>query len=301
LLPALPLLLAACVTRAPLAPVPAPLPEALAWAPPADGRAFLGLKTEENDSGSLDDLFFRPGVRVRRAVENSPAAAAGVVPGDVVLALNGRAVNDPAALDALVEARAAGERVELDVQRGDSVFTVPVVLAASRGGPAEPAELSHRLDPARSQAGWATGLGGAVLVSAAEGSPFPRAGIPVGSVVLAVDGEPVASDRELIRRLAARPPGTTVAVRWRPAGGGTPVVSAVRLLEQPTRLTGLELPILFRYEGSVDGRRTEVDLLDLWIVQLFSYRRDRGERTWVLLELFGWDLFVVSTGVGELD
>jgi membrane-associated protease RseP (regulator of RpoE activity) len=305
--------LAGCVSSAPLAPVPEPLPEALAWQAQAPQGAFLGLEGEENDSGSLDELFFEPGVRVRGVVANSPAAAAGLQPGDVVLALDGREVNDPGALEALVGAHAGGEGVELSVQRGDTVFAVPVTLAGSTatagadadagtGAGATLAQPRYRLDPARSRAGWATGQGGVVLVSAPADSPVLEAGLQLGDVVTAVDGQSVVSDRELIRLLQVREPGAEVELTVEgPRGSGSgPRAVEVELQSQPTKIVGLKLPLLFEYEASIDGHKTTTRVLDLYILQLFEYRRDEGERTWVLLELFGWEVFTFSTGVGEL-
>jgi membrane-associated protease RseP (regulator of RpoE activity) len=284
----------------PLAPVPAPLLETLDWQLASSQGAFLGVKGEENDSGSLDQLFFDPGVRVVRVVENSPAARAGLAPADVVLSVDGEAVDDPGALDARVAARAAGETAVLSVRRGDTVFDVEVPLAAAAGGPAAAPQPRYRLDPARSRAGWAAGQGGAVLVSADPGSPFPRAGVPVGSVVLAVDGEPVASDRALIRRLQTREPGADVRVLARLPGADAAREIEVRLQEQPTVLTGVEIPLLWRYDATPDGERCHVDLLDWWFFQLYAYDRKDGERHHVLIELFGWDVLEWSTGVGEL-
>ncbi|HZM00279.1 MAG TPA: PDZ domain-containing protein [Planctomycetota bacterium] len=294
-------LLAGCITSAPAGGVPDPLPEALAWQAAVARGAFLGLEGEENGSGSLDRLEFLPGVRVRRVVENSPAAAAGLRPGDVVLALDGRELNDPGALEALVAARGAGAGVELSVQRDDTVFAVPVTLAGAAAGPASgaPARPLYRLDVSRSRAGWATGQDGVVLVSAAPGSPALEAGLSIGDRVTAVDGAPVASDRELIRMLEARPPGAEVELSVAGATGLRPV--ELELAEEPTRITSVKLPVLFDYESSIDGGRTSTSVLDLWIVQLFEYRRENGERTWVLLELFGWEVFRFSSGVGELS
>jgi predicted metalloprotease with PDZ domain len=293
-------LFSGCVSSASLEPVPAPLVETLEWQVDRRDHAFLGIKGEENDSGSLDALFFEPGVRVVRIVENSPAAHAGVQPGDVVLEVDGEAVNDPGALDARIAAHETGGDAVLAVQRGDTVFDLTVTLAAPVQGPHGPPEPRYRLDPARSRAGWAAGKGGAVLVSASPDSPFPSAGVPVGSVVLAVDGTPVASDRALIRALQARQPGERVLVRALLPGSDAPREIDVRLQEQPTRLTGVEIPLLWRYEAAADGRRVHVDLLDLWFIQLYSYDRTDGERRHVLLELFGWDVLEWSTGVGEL-
>jgi hypothetical protein len=69
---------------------------------------------------------------------------------------------------------------------------------------------------------------------------------------------------------------------------------------QPTVLTGVEIPLLWRYDATPDGERCHVDLLDWWFFQLYAYDREDGERHHVLIELFGWDVFEWSTGVGEL-
>ncbi len=297
--------LPAC-TVTPLAAIPEPLPEALPWTVPGAGGAFLGIRGEENDSGSLDDLSFLPGVRITRVIENSPAAAAGMLAGDVVLAFAGRDLNDPEALDALVAGQSAGASVELSVRRGDTVLALAIVLAGAGGQPSPP-EVRYRLDPARSRAGWATVPGGgARLVSAAKDSPCLRAGLAPGDTVHAIDGQPVLSDRALIRELQAREPGARVRLGVEPPGtagaAGTDTLREVEvtLQEQPTRLTRVHIPFVFTWETSLDGERTSVDVLDLWVISLFEYDRSDGERTWTLLTLFGWKVVSVSTGVGEL-
>lgn len=291
--------LAACTTTVPLAPVPEPLPEALEWREAETDGVFLGLDTEENDTGSLDALFFKPGVRVVRVVENSPAAVAGIEPGDVVLAMDGDELNDPDALDALVHRHVAGDRLEFKVQRDDTVFSVPVMLAATGVGVGEHAHTLYRLDPARTRAGWSTGRGGVVLVSAAEDSPVLRAGMTVGDVVLALDGKPMRSDRELIRTLAAREPGERVRLGVTESDGHFKEVK-LQLLAPERRLTEFKIPFLFRYDTAPDGSTTDVDVIDLWIFELFEYERRENETRWTLLELFGFDLFTFSSGVGEL-
>jgi membrane-associated protease RseP (regulator of RpoE activity) len=286
-------------TTAPLAPIPEPLPESLEWRVPDAGGAFLGVRGEENDSGSLEDLFFMPGVRVKQVVENSPAAAAGLQPGDIVLSFAGKDVNDPAALDALVAAQAPGARVDLGVRRGDTVLKLPLTLAGA-GNRQQAPEVLFRLDPARSRAGWATEPGGgARLVSAPEDSPVREAGLELGSVVRAVDDRPVLSDRALIRELTALEPGTRVRLTVEPPGGAARDVE-VTLQEQPTRVTGLQIPLVYGYEASADGKRTHWDLLDWWVFSLFEYDRADSERTYTLFTLFGWKVFKFQTGVGEL-
>jgi len=299
LFPILVLLLLPACTTATLATIPDPLPEALPWSVPAPAGAFLGLNVEENDSGSLADMHFEPGVRVVSVLPGSPAAAAGVQPGDVLLALDGHELNDPGALEALLAANAGGQTARLSVQRGDTVFEVLAALAAAGGARQPPRELWRR-DRTRSLAGWSTGDGGAVLVTAAPGSPVTAAGLPLGATVLAVDGRETLSDRALIRELERHPPGQRVLLTWRPPGGGEPRDSVIDLPEEPRVVTEFFLPLLVDYEATVDGRRSSLEILDLWFFTLFSHTRDDQEHRWVLLELFGFDLISFSSGVGEL-
>ena len=284
----------ACSTT-PIAPVPQPLPETLAWAAGGEegAGAFLGLQTRENLSGSFDELDFQAGVRVTRVVENSPAAEAGLRTGDVVRSLAGHPTNDPASLEALLRDAAPGESA-LVVQRGDTVFEVPVVLREALGRRSAAAEPVCRLDPARSRAGWLTGRGGVVLVSSHPGAPFPKAGVEVGSVVLAVDGAPMRSDRELIRALQRREPGARVDVDFRDPGGEERR-ARVALQDQPRELTRLSIPILLGYHADLARDETSLVVLDLWLFSLMRYERSGEERSWRFLRFFRF-----ATGVGEL-
>ncbi len=275
-------------------PVPEPLPEAQDFGAREAGGAFLGLVTRENDSGSLEELYFRPGVRVARVVENSPAEAAGVRPGDVVLDFGGAGVDDPGALDALVSRRSAGERVVLEIQREDTVFEVEVALSGRGAGLGEAAEVLYRLDPARTGAGWATAVAGVELVSLARESPIAAARIPLGSVVTALDGEPVRSDRELIRRVVELEPGTDVEFDFTTPEGDVRRAS-VELRGPITYVSGFSIPVLVHFARDIEVPSAHFELLDLWILSLFAYHRDGEERTWAFLRFFRF-----STGVGEL-
>lgn len=283
-------------TTAPERALPVPYPEVLEFAragAPEEG-AFLGLEVRENDGGSLDDLAFEPGVRIVAVALDSPAARAGLAAGDVLLRLCGERVDDPDALVALLAAAPAQAEVPLEVRRGDSVFALSVVLGARAGGGSE-ARLRQRLDPLRSRAGWLAGHGGVVLVTSDPKGPFPAAGIEPGAVVLALDDEPVRSDRDLVRRLAARAPGSRVAVRWRPGAEGEERTARVRLYDPPRRVTRVQIPILFHYTAEADGRSRRATLVNLWLVWLVRYERIGAERHWSILRFLRF-----SSGIGEL-
>jgi len=274
--------------------VPEPLPEALPWRSVQESGGFLGLQTRENDSGSLEDLFFSPGVRVVRVIENSPAAVIGIEPSDILLRFAGEEVNDPGALDALVAASAGGDTVKLEVSRDDTVFELTVELTAAGADNLIQPEVLYRLDRARSSAGWATDVKGVRLVSASEESPVIEAGLFIGCVVTKVEGETVFSDRELIRELARYEEGSEVELAYRTPDGEARVAE-VELLEAPTYTAGFSIPILISYAHDPDRLTTDFAFIDLWILSLFEYHREGNEKRWSLLRFIGY-----SSGVGEL-
>ena len=78
-----------------------------------------------------------------------------------------------------------------------------------------------RLDPER----------GAIVEEVSPGTPAAAAGLRAYDVVVAVDGEPVRSDEDLVRHVSARPPGTLAALSvWR--DGATRQVH-VKLRDRP--------------------------------------------------------------------
>ncbi|MEZ0492170.1 trypsin-like peptidase domain-containing protein [Kineococcus sp. TBRC 1896] len=83
---------------------------------------------------SLDGTYRGQGVRIvdqPGAVEaGGPGDRAGLQPGDVVLAIDGRPVTEPSELIVDIRAREPGETVTLSVRRGPESVDVPVTLEA---------------------------------------------------------------------------------------------------------------------------------------------------------------------------
>jgi phosphoserine phosphatase RsbU/P len=83
--------------------------------------AYLGIRFDVDEE--------RPGYRVRRVEEGSPAAAAGLRPGDRIVRVEGRVARD-ALLRDLLRARSAGEPLSLEVDRpGAGRLSLAVVTA----------------------------------------------------------------------------------------------------------------------------------------------------------------------------
>jgi putative serine protease PepD len=95
----------------------------------------IGALLDDDDTADTD------GVRVATTGTSSrpvltpggPAAAAGIKPGDVILAVDGLPVNSLPELVVAIRSHEPGETVRLTVRSGDAQRTVPVRLAAADG------------------------------------------------------------------------------------------------------------------------------------------------------------------------
>ncbi|HEX4717097.1 MAG TPA: trypsin-like peptidase domain-containing protein [Thermoleophilaceae bacterium] len=83
-------------------------------------HAYLGVGTSEANGDN--------GAPVASVPSGSPAAQAGLRSGDLVTAVNGKAIHGPNGLVAAVEARRPGDKLTLTVQRGSDHITVTVTL-----------------------------------------------------------------------------------------------------------------------------------------------------------------------------
>ncbi len=129
-------------------------------------------------------------VRIRGRADDSPAAAAGLVAGDLVLAFEGRPLRGVDDLIASVRARPAGHEVKLRVRRKLRL------------------ELrdDQRTDDGRRLAlGAYLGVGESELVvrQMRGGFPAAEAGMREGDRIVAIEGEPVGNEAELIERMLA--------------------------------------------------------------------------------------------------
>ncbi len=81
----------------------------------------------------------------------------------------------------------------------------------------------------------AAGLGqphGALVAEVVEGSPAARAGLKQGDVIVAFEGRPVRTPRDLTRAVAATPPGTKVALEIAGRDGRRTVSATLIELEE---------------------------------------------------------------------
>lgn len=99
-------------------------------------RGVLGVMIRSLDGNMAKDkdLGINQGAYVDSLLENSAAAAAGIKPGDVIIAVNGETVNTSPELQALIAQHRPGDKVKVKVNREGSEKEFTVTLNNREGG-----------------------------------------------------------------------------------------------------------------------------------------------------------------------
>ncbi len=136
------------------------------------------------------------GALVSQVVEGSSAEKAGIKAGDVITAVNGRAVKDAASLRNSIGLLAIGENVDLTLMRDGKPRHVTAVVSERD----EAAEAKSGTHPGLEGAVLADAQGGGVLLrTVAEGSPAAQRGLRTNDVILAVGRTRVQNLAEFLR------------------------------------------------------------------------------------------------------
>ena len=171
-------------------------------------RAQLGVTIQDVNQGLADSFGLKKpaGALVSSVSNDSPAAKAGIEPGDIITRYNGTEVVSSNELPSLVARAAPGTTAKVDVLRNGATKTFSVTLGEAKGPKSAAAESSttseehgrlgiaaRTLSPdERKQAG----VAGGVLVEDTSGAAA-SAGIQSGDVILSLNGTPVKSVEEL--------------------------------------------------------------------------------------------------------
>jgi serine protease Do len=170
-------------------------------------RGRIGVAIQEVSAGLAQSFGLeRPrGALVASVEPGGPADKAGVKPGDVILAIDGKLVERSAELPPMVASVKPGTKATLEVWRDGKKRSLPIavgelepeqVAAGPQGGEGGEGRLGLAVRPLteqeKQQANGAQGL----LVEGVSG-PAARAGIRPGDVVTSVNGKPVKSPADL--------------------------------------------------------------------------------------------------------
>jgi serine protease Do len=209
------------------------------------GGSYLGVGFQDIDAdrAAVIKLGDARGVEVTKVEEGSPAAAAGIKPGDVLLSYNGENILGAQQLVRMVQETPQGRKVRVQYWRDGKTESTIVTLAASRirgvenfpniwVSPEFPnirnigmidvpntlvvwksPVLGIECEPVDSQLAQYFGVKQGVLVrSVRKGSAADKAGLKAGDVLTAMGGESVATPRDVTSFLRMHDSGKPILV-----------------------------------------------------------------------------------------
>ncbi|MXY15510.1 MAG: PDZ domain-containing protein [Acidobacteria bacterium] len=187
-------------------------------------RGRIGVQiydVEEEDRETLG-LTSESGAVVSAVAEDGPAAAAGMLPGDVIVAYDGEPLDDTRDLQGRVVATRPGTTVPVDVVRNGETITLDVTVEQldldieARGPEAEsPEELSEGFGmtlrdvtpQVAARLRLPDGTSGALVADVQRRGAAAAGGVQAGDVILSVNRVAVASAADAVRELNAAESG----------------------------------------------------------------------------------------------
>jgi len=202
-------------------------------------RGWLGVLIQDVTLDLAESFGMRQprGALVAKVLPDSPAQAAGIQVGDVIVAFDDHNVTSSSSLPPIVGSTKVGVRVPVDIIRGGKMQTISVIL----GELPEDEAMASADKPASDRAN-RIGIGVAaltdelkeklevdsgILVNQVTQGAARDAGIRKGDVILSVDNKPVKTVRQFQELIEDMPSGKSVAFLVQ--RGGNPTFLAVKI------------------------------------------------------------------------
>ncbi|MHC4938281.1 MAG: PDZ domain-containing protein [Planctomycetota bacterium] len=214
---------------------------------------------------SLEDLGEEPdGVLVDRVVENSPGQFAGLEKGDLILEANGKPVQYESEWRKLELESKPQTRIEVLYDRAGSERACTVVTA-ERAAPAdrkaaqrfrEEDRVGIVVRTATEVEARAAGLGpggGAVVVGMAQTSPWRKAGLRYGDLIIESGGTPIDHPNVLLQAIRDAPNKGSVKLVFVRDGARMEIDGAVSRRAQEQQIA--QVPLLYYFERDRDQRK----------------------------------------------
>ncbi len=184
------------------------------------------------------------GILIAGVTTGSPAEAAGIVRGDILLEANGQEVNTLADLLGAIQDMQAGDQVDLNVLHGDEQRTYLVTLEERNNRPylgIETCQSAGRSTMIRPR----VDVAGAYITEVVADSPAAEAGLQAGDIIISIDGEKISPETGLADLIAQYEPGNSITLEvTRP--GEEPREVSVTLGKHPDDAQKVYLGITYR-------------------------------------------------------
>jgi serine protease Do len=210
-------------------------------------RGYVGVEAQQITPSTAQAMHLKvnDGALLAGVQSDSPAAEAGLEPGDVIQSVNGTKIANPKELALNVASIQPGDQAHLSVLHGGQVKevtvkvgTLPNEQTASTDNPGNDrrAQIGLALAPLspdmRSQLDVPDGTKGAVVQGVQPGSPAEAAGLQPGDVIVGVGTQAVTSPAEAARAMRTALAGSDHALALRVIRNGQPVFVGVTLGDQ---------------------------------------------------------------------
>jgi Do/DeqQ family serine protease len=182
-------------------------------------RPWLGARLQAVTPEIAETLGLKlpSGALVASVVANSPAARGGLKSSDLIVAIDGQAVDDPNAFDYRFATRPLGGSAQVDVQRAGRTMklTVPLETAPDGGrneivltgrSPFQGAKVANISPAVADELHLDADTEGVVVTDLADGGTAANVGFQKGDIILAVNSQKIlkTSDLEKATRDSAR-------------------------------------------------------------------------------------------------
>ncbi len=212
-------------------------------------RGWMGVRVQSvtDDIAEGMGLPASTGALVAEVTADGPAGKAGLAPGDVIVAFDGKPIPDSRTLPRIVADTTIGKTAVVDYVRAGKRLSTHVTVQrledqekadAPKVSAAEPAKPGPKLlgfslgeldGAARSKYHVAPDIEGVVVTGVDAGSPADEKNFRPGDVIVALQNQPVRSPDEVSRRLDADAKEGRKVVLLLINRDGTPTYVAMRL------------------------------------------------------------------------
>ena len=182
-------------------------------------RPWLGARLQAVTPDIAESLGLRlpTGALVANVAAGSPAARAGLKLSDLIVAIDGQAIDDPNAFDYRFATRPLGGSAQIDVHRGGKTIKVNIPLEVapdtnrdeitiSARSPFQGARVANISPAVAEELRLDNNAEGVVVVDLQDGAPAVGVGFQKGDIILAVNNTKIAktSDLDKAARVSSR-------------------------------------------------------------------------------------------------